>query len=206
MNTRLLEYRPELEFPALSPNGEHADHYNELASAADLLEVASESELKDYLADLIGKVATAGRALVSTPQGRAVRDALRFALQNAAHGALPLPQGALGGPVIDALSRTSTAALKKHAARMFGLELEGLSPEDQEFELARRFVRFAAATVSEAEEALSHQPGMPPAAAHATVQTALAQAAHRTAPGLLKHSARQGRWQRLGNRIVVHLP
>ena len=40
--------------------------------------------------------------------------------------------------------RHDRGKLASGATKLFGLELEGMSPEDQEFEVARRFVRLAA--------------------------------------------------------------
>ena len=51
------------------------------------------------------------------------------------------------------------------AGRAFGLELEGLSPEDRELAAAKRFVRFASEAVSEAIAASRSQD--PAAAARA---------------------------------------
>jgi hypothetical protein len=55
----------------------------------------------------------------------------------------------VGGPV--------GGKLASAAGRMFGLELEGLSAEDREFEVARRFVRFASATTKNALERVEPQ-------------------------------------------------
>jgi hypothetical protein len=61
---------------------------------------------------------------------------------------------------------------------IFGTELEGLSPEDQEFETARRFVRFAHEMTRVAADA-------PPGSAPEVVTSkAEHSAAHRLAPGL----------------------
>ena len=59
------------------------------------------------------------------------------------------------------------------AGNLFGLELEGMSPEDQEFEVARRFVRFAGAAARNARR--SRNP-----------RAALTAAARRFAPGFLR--------------------
>ena len=45
------------------------------------------------------------------------------------------------------------SGLASAAGRVFGLELEGLSREDQEFETAKRFVRFASEAVKDAASA-----------------------------------------------------
>jgi hypothetical protein len=77
----------------------------------------------------------------------------------------------------------STAAeLKRRAAVLFGLELEGLSPEDKEFEYARHLARF----MRDAVQALETRGGT--LDAERRVQDALAQAARRHAPGLLRHA------------------
>ena len=64
------------------------------------------------------------------------------------------------------------------AGSALGLELEGLSNEDREFEAAKQFVRFAADTV---KNAVAQPQSNPVAAAAAAIQ----QAAQVHAPGLL---------------------
>jgi len=180
MNTRLLNYRPELEFLPPSPDAAHTAHQNELAAAAELLEVASETELRDFLCSLIGQQATS------------VRAALAQGLQQAARIALPLPPGPIKSPLIDALSRSSDEAMQR-CARIFGLELEGLSPEDEEFELSRRFVRYAIGAAREAAGSLPRAGPLPPTAVRDAVLTALARAARHDAPGLLARLPQQWR-------------
>lgn len=48
------------------------------------------------------------------------------------------------GSVVHAALRDTAAPDTRTPEALFGAQLEGLSPEDQEFETARRFVRFAA--------------------------------------------------------------
>jgi hypothetical protein len=96
---------------------------------------------------------------------------------------------------------------------MFGLELEGLSAEDREFEVARRYVSFA----GEAVKNLALAPSSPDP--RTAVNAAAALAAQTHAPGLLQprpqtgaeHSAssglpmgHSGRWMRRGNKIVLY--
>ena len=76
--------------------------------------------------------------------------------------------------------------LASGATKLFGLELEGMSPEDQEFEVARRFVRLAAAS---AKNAANVPQGADPQKA---AKTALIKAARRHAPGLLRRKRRGG--------------
>ena len=95
------------------------------------------------------------------------------------------------------------------ATQLFGLELEGMSYEDQEFEVAKRFVRMAGDTVKTAAKLEGRMP--PDKAANTAFKTA----ARKHAPGLLKPARRKaaahrrsrvtdtGRWMRYGNRIVL---
>jgi hypothetical protein len=64
--------------------------------------------------------------------------------------------------------------------RFFGIELEGLSPEDQEFETAKAFVRFAGEATRLAASAADALPAVN--VAHA----AALQSARRNAPGWLQ--------------------
>src|SRR5262249_22665926 len=93
----------------------------------------------------------------------------------------------------------------------FGLELEGLAPEDREFENAKAFVRFATLAAREAARLASRMDDI--TAAH----TAIMHAARRYAPGLLatvssspamgaRHYAPRetsGRWVRVARNQVV---
>lgn len=188
------------------------DEAQEMELAAELLTLGSESELDQFIGGLIKQ---AGKAIQSP-----VAKKLGGLLKGAAKKVLPVAAGAVGtvfgGPVGGMLA--SGAA--KAAGEAFGLELEGLSPEDQEFETARRFVRFAAEA--------AHRAGQQPAGdAEGSARKALTQAARQLAPGLLRPVARaldrevagppaaaavpsprrgmaqSGRWHREGQRIVL---
>jgi hypothetical protein len=207
---KLLEYRPEMEF--LTPLSEGTAPLSgavsqEVAQAARLLEVASEGELEAYLAALFDHAGSDG-GRGARPVPAPLRRALVAGLRQAAHIALPLGRGALSGTVIAAMGRSGGAVLKERAARVFGLELEGLSPEDKEFELAQHFVHFAADAARQALDdapQLAHAtPASLPRLAHATAQAALAQAARSHAPGLLKRrAAGSGTWRRHGRHITL---
>ena len=187
---RLLDFRPELELPAADEvaapfrddaGGESSEYgeYGELDFAVRLLEARNAAELAPVLAELVGPAADAGQ--------RAVREPVLRVLHRAARMVFPLD------------ATHAPADLKRKAASVFGLELEGLSPEDKEFEVARHFVRLA---VDTARQALARA-GQP--AGHAA-QQGLMQAARRNAPGLLRQRAygpQQGNWRRRGRRIQV---
>ncbi len=198
MERRLLDYIPDLEIAAAapapaSPRRPAGDEDTEMAFGAALLEVAGGAELDAFLAALVARVG--GAALPEAPLGRALVAALR----PAARVLLPIRSG-------DGAAAAGRGDLKSRAARVFGLELEGLSPEDKEFEVARHFVRFAADAAANAADA-ARLAGGGDADPRTQVQAALTRAARRHAPGLLRSAAdtpaRSGRWQRQGNRIIV---
>ena len=188
------------------------DEAQEFELAAELLSIGNDSELDQFIGGLIKQAVPAIGKAIKSPVGRK----LGSLLKGAAKKVLPMAAGAVGsvfgGPVGGMLA--SSAA--KAAGEAFGLELEGLSPEDQEFETARHFVRFAA----EAARRAADDTG--PADPEASARKALTHAARQLAPGLLRPVARSlqhemappprrmaaaaaqsGRWQRDGQRIVL---
>lgn len=143
--------------------------------AAELLEVRSDQELDHFLGSLFSKVAnTIGRA-VKSPVGKA----LGGVLKRVAKQALPLIGKAVGsffgGPVGGAIG----GQVASTASSAFGLEYEGLSPEDRDFEVARRYVRFA----GEAAKRATY--GRPDAEPTGVAKAALIEAAKTHAPGSL---------------------
>jgi hypothetical protein len=109
-----------------------------------------------------------------------IRQALGGYLKAAARKALPIVGTAIGtafgGPAGGALG----GKLASTAGGVFGLELEGLSGEDQEFEMAKAFTRFAS-------QAVQNAAGAPP---HASARDAVIAAAGQYAPGLLSKVSR----------------
>ena len=157
-------------------------HLQELELASELLEVTSEEELDRFLGDLMRSATTAASNFAKSDTGRALGGVLR----NTAKQALPAVAGAIGGklgPGGAEWGRRAGAA----AADLFGLELEGLSSEDREFELARAFIRFAQAACRNAAKAPSDAP------APAVVRAAVTSAARHHAPGLLPLITGRGR-------------
>src|SRR5262245_28057309 len=133
----------------------------EMQLAAELLEITDESELDQFLGTLIARATRGVSRIAASPQ-------LRGMLRQAAKRALPLISGSGG--------LGSVGNLTGAAGNLFGLELEGLSPEDQEFEVARRFVRFAGAGARNASRARGRM----------SASRALGAAARRHAPGFLR--------------------
>lgn len=176
----------------------------EMELASDLLEVTDDAELDQFLGKLFKKASRGVGRFMRSSAGRR----LGGMLKGVAKKALPIAGGALGGFFGGPLGAKIGSQLASAGGRMFGLELEGLSPEDQEFEIARRFVRLASSAAQQAASA-------PPSASPVNVaKKALIQAAKRHAPGILGRVAaaaggsnlplgRSGRWVRRGRRIVL---
>ncbi len=179
----LTEYSPQMETAELLPEGEFEDvppfsvfsREEEMRLAAELLDVHNEPELEGFLGDLIRKAAGALGKFASSAVGKSIGAVLKKAI--------PLAGGAIGGMVGGPLGARIGGALASQAGQAFGLELEGLSPEDREFEAAKRFVRIAGATAAGALEALKD--GDPPSAAY----RAAMDAAREFAPGLMNCSS-----------------
>jgi len=179
-----------------------------LELASELLGVASEAELDRFLGDLIGRAGKAIGKFVRSPEGQAIGGILK----GAAKQVLPGIGSAIGGYLGGAKGATLGGDLASAAGRAFGLELEGLSNEDREFEIAKRYVNFAADAVKNL--ALAPSSPDPRKAANAAVVTA----AKAFAPGLLLPppaamepqansplpSGHSGRWVRRGNRIILY--
>jgi len=197
-----FEMPEAVEAPEEEPEGPFGE-IEEMELAAELLGVSSEEELDQFLGKLIRKAGKAVGKFAKSPLG----GKLLGILKGAAKTALPLVGKAAGAFVGGPAGAAIGGQLAAGAGRMFGLELEGLSPEDQEYEVARRFVRFAGAATRNAATA---PPTVPPADA---ATNAAAAAARRHAPGLLAGGSRgrgcgcgaasTGQWIRRGRQIIV---
>jgi hypothetical protein len=196
-----FEYSPEMEFSGESGEGVfNEDELMELT--AELLEVTNEQELDRFFGDFIKKAGHAIGQVVKSPIGQAIGGVLK----TVAKKALPVAGGALGGYFGGPLGAQIGSGLASAAGQALGLELEGLSQEDREFEATKQFVKFAGEAVKNAIEA----PGADPKAnAHA----AAVEAARIHAPGLIpsgKSGAgeragkqRSGRWIRRQGQIIL---
>jgi hypothetical protein len=136
--------------------------------AAQLLDVTNEAELEGFLGRLVDRVVQRAGG----PVPAATRRALVAALRRTAERTLPTLTTALGDPLGPPTGVGSSAA--ETAARVYGLELEGMSAEDRDYEIARQFLRFAQAVAVRAARA--------PAA---SVDASVADASRELAPGLL---------------------
>ncbi|MDM0106073.1 hypothetical protein QTH97_14105 [Variovorax sp. J22R24] len=202
MNRMLLGYSPDFDLfedaratgPATGRASRKAVVFDTESAglAAELLNAASGQHLSTTLGRMVrahaprDAVAPAAAELVSL-------------LRTAARQSLPLVAGA---------TARQAGTTYKRMGRFFGIELEGLSPEDQEFELARRFAQLT----REAAHQLAMAPaGLSPAAA---ARWAARRAARRFAPGWAQvldapgaaPSASAGRWARHGACVTVLNP
>jgi len=148
----------------------------EMELASELLEVNSEEELDHFLGDLIKKATGALGKFVSGPVGRSLIGYLKPLVKKV----LPIAAGAAGTFFGGPLGGMVGTQLSNMATKAFGLELEGMSSEDAQFEVARRTVRMASAAANHAASAA------PAADPKATALVAVKSAAQQHAPGLIQ--------------------
>lgn len=170
--------------------------------ALELLAVSSDEEMDEWFKSLWRKA----KRGVKKYGRKAYRYAKR-GIKKAAKIGLPIAGRAIGTYFGGPLGGKVGGKLGGWASKYFEMELEGLSPEDQEFEIARRFVRFSGAATKNAMKLSNRMP------AQAAVSVGFKKAARKHAPGMLKNKAggrgriargkKSGRWLRRGNKIVL---
>lgn len=154
----------------------------EIELAAELLSISDEQELDEFF----GRIVRRGRGRRRSPARRKLKNLLR----NGSRRVLPFARPALGGFLVDdgapadADQDTPDDAQPQapdfDPQQMFGIETEGLSPEDRDLEIARRVVRLA-------DEAAQRLSDVPSADATQAARRALVDAAQRHAPGLASY-------------------
>lgn len=168
----------------------------ELELAMELLEVASEEELDQFL----------GKVFKSVWKGvKKIAKPLGGALKAVAKTALPFVGGALGSMIpIPGVGTALGSALGRAVGNALELEFGGALSGEDELEVARRFVRVAGQAARQAGDSDGSARAMESALADALRQ----QLPHfRPAPAQRAGGAGidgdSGRWQRRGNRIVL---
>ena len=176
------EYEGEYEYEG---EGEWEGEYEEellneqleYELAAELLTVSNEQELDQFLGKLVRGV---GRGLSRFAKSGIGRK-LIGGLKSVAKVGLPILGKAagtfFGGPVGGMLG----GKLGSMATKLFEIQAEGMSNEDLEFEMARRFVRLARASTRNTVKNVK-KGGSP----KGIVTKSIKQAAVKHAPGLLK--------------------
>jgi hypothetical protein len=181
----------------LPGSGGAVREWQEVRLASELLELSGERELDRFFGDMISAAARAADGVICPSAGHA----LRGILKGAARKALPI----VGRP-IQSIVPNAAAGIADQAGAWLGLELEGLSAEDGEFEVARQLVRFASAA---AHELAVSAPGPSP---DVSARAAVARAAADHAPGFLppgpagmqlRSHRPSGRWVRRADSIVL---
>jgi hypothetical protein len=166
--------------------------------ATQLLEIADDQELDEFLGRVIAGATDAARRFARSDTGQA----LKGIAKDAARRALPVIGRGIGGLVSPAGARGGET-IGRGIGQVFGLELEGLSLQDQQFEAARSYLRWLRTATRTADR---YGSSMSPRAA---ARRAAIGAARRHAPGLVPlveragGQLRQGRWERRGDAILL---
>lgn len=212
------EWENEWEFNQEYGN-ELSQEQMEYELATELLAVTNEAELEQFLGKLVSRV---GRGISNFAKSNVGRS-LISGLKSVAKTALPIvgkvAGTALGGPIGGMLG----GKLAGMATNLFEVQLEGMSNEDREFEIAKRVVRYSTAATQRASAMTARNPAVP---AKAVALSAMKQAAVKHAPGLLTPSGTtgggfsggggissgntasfpaSGTWVRNGNNIIINL-
>lgn len=181
--------------------------------ASELLSMSNEQEVEYFFDDLIKKVGGALGGIIGKP--------LSGVLKSVAKKVLPMAGAALGNVIAPGIGGAIGGNAASALGSMLGLELEGLSAEDREYEAAKQLVRLGVDAATQAAQAA--QQGMDP---HDAVREGMVRAAETHAPGLVqpieapplphfsspepwqphhhqRHHHQHGRWVRRGNHIVL---
>jgi hypothetical protein len=188
-------------------SGNELHETQEVQLAGELLEIRDETELDRFLGNLLSTAVRAGRSFLASDTGRA----LGGVLKSAAKQALPQIGRVIGNAVAPGVGGQFGSRLASAAGSRLGLETEGLSAEDRQFEAARAFVRFADTAARTAARAPAGAPAPSVAVRAATA------AASRHLPGLVPvlrqlrppgpggpgRRPASGRWVRRGSTVVL---
>ena len=179
----------------------------EMELATELLGVSNEAELEQFLSGFLSRALGAASSFMRSPAGQQITGLLK----SAAKQVLPKIGGAVGGYFGGDTGAQIGGKLAAGAGQLLGLELEGLSGEDREFEVARQYVRFAqdavsraardGATALDARNALrsaarAHAPGLFSPASPSIPASSIARNGNESFP-------LRGTWIRSGNVVTL---
>ena len=191
------------------------DDATEMELAAELLATSDDDELERVVNKAMRRPPPnrRRRRRSASPQRKRRRKFVGGLLKTVAKKALPGIGAALGG-VVPIVGPALGAAVGKAAAGAIHPELEGLGPDDLDFETARKVVRLASEAADNVEQ-------VPPAVQeNQAAKAAVTHAARRHAPRLVRRkgapgprpaggpmpaggAAGGGRWIRRGRKIVL---
>jgi len=179
-NSKLLDYVPEWQSVRPEAGSRRAsfeapvrEEAGEIERAAEFLEAVDEHRVPEYIGHLVHSALQRrpADAPAQTPTPEAIEHLRAVLTRLSAQAARAI------GP--SAAARGNGSQNAERMAEVFGLESEGLSPEDRELELARQLVRFvlsAAGNLRRTSGAAGPGQG---------VRAALRLAAQKNAPGWL---------------------
>jgi hypothetical protein len=184
--------------------GSELTETQELALAGELLEVSSEDELEEFLGDLWDRTKAAAGQFYNSD---AVQSSLPT-LKAVGRKVLPIAAGKLADYAWAGSGDIVKAGAEGLADQWLKEELEGMSAEDRELALARRYIRFA----HDALERAARTPQRVPS--RVAGQIAVTDAARTNLPGLVPFLPQlsggsddgdptAGRWIRRGSTIEI---
>jgi hypothetical protein len=184
----------------------------ELALASEVLEVTNEEELEQFLGDLWN----AAKSAASSAYNSDVVQAAIPGLKAVGAAVLPKAAGWLADRYAPGTGGIASAGAQAAVDQWLKEELEGLSGEDREFEVARRYVRFADDVLRRAAQVPDRVP--PRVAAQVVVRDAAREHVPGVVPFLVRlddggsardghgvEAAASGQWIRQGSSIVIDL-
>lgn len=166
-------------------SGEVFHEAQEMELASELLNVSNEQEMDQFLGKLVRRAAGAVSSFAKSSAGKAIGGFLK----SAAKKALPWAGRALGTAIGGPAGGFIGGKLGSFASTLFELELEGMSNEDKEFEIARAYVRFAGDAVRRTARNPSYRYNPKQA-----VRSAVVNSARRYAPGFLRRRGQRRRY------------
>lgn len=181
----LADYEPQLEFEESLSESDFPfgttpgilSESEELELAAEFLELSDEGEFEEFLG---GSIFSALKKAADSSVGQAIGRIVK----NVAHTALPAAATAFATSIGGPLAGVAAGKLTQGLEDAIGLEMEGMSREDRELEIARRFIRFAVHAIANAFEGDD-----PHADPEEIAHQAAVEAARDFAPGLIISAA-----------------
>jgi hypothetical protein len=181
------EYEAEYEYEYEDEyEGELMNEALEMELAAELLAVRTDAELDQFMSSLLKRFAPKISQFANSSMGKMLKNKLK----GIARVALPMAGKALGSMVGGPVGGMIGGKVAGFAGKAFGLELEGLSPEDREFETARGFLRFAGNALGTGARMLSKGGYSPMQIA----KHSLLDAAKKQAPGWVSPISKAFKW------------
>jgi len=166
-----VAYSGETESYEMASEAPVLTEAEEMELASELMELETEEEFENFLGDIISGVANAAGGLIGPGAGNALGGLLKGAAKKLLPIAGTIAGGYFGGPAGASIGGKLAGSLAG------SLEME---TNEQEWEAAKTFVRFAADAARKAALAPEGED------AHVTAQQATVDAAQRHAPELLE--------------------